>query len=272
MQRLTDEDLRHARNHLLRLRPDADDVLVTYYQGLKSIEHFLGHDWTIHHVAVDKPNPYFEAGPREGVAGGFIRQHRVMTLAARLFQLQDVPGFAAMTRGLRSRSLPGAAAELTAVSMLREAKHSVRFIEPSGVKGQDYDAEAVVRGTAVAVEVKAKDDAPVDTFTERGIDSTLKEARKQLPRHGPGVVFLQIPPDWANSIVVSTAVDATIARSWRNTARVNAVVVLSERRHPQMNGGMAFEQNYRILGNPDPRAPIRNILRLVALDPRPVVL
>lgn len=54
----------------------------------------------------------------------------------------------------------------------------------------------------------------------------MSKARKQLPDAGPGAVLLAVPDAWAGSAAFHREADEIIARLFRTSGRVHAVLVL----------------------------------------------
>lgn len=227
------------------------------------IVHFLGPEWAHHNLNPATSDPYFLFDRKDGddVAKG-LREHRVVSLGRRLYELQGVPGFEDMMTALRTRNLEGAAAELYAVSLLR-GHHPVRFVSPTGVKGADYDAECEVDGVAVAVEVKAKPEAGVDDYRDKSIVNSLKKASVQVPASGPSLVFLYVPSDWAGDDMIRIKIDCTIRQWLRSSTRINAVILIVEQRVHGEETGLRFHFGHDVIPNPRPRSPIRNILSIL---------
>jgi hypothetical protein len=67
----------------------------------------------------------------------------------------------------------------------------VRFVTPSGRKGDDFDLLVDVDSITVPVEVKSKDDATA--FSPSSLASSLRDARRQIPSGGPGAVIVRLP-------------------------------------------------------------------------------
>jgi hypothetical protein len=232
--------------------------------GWDIVAHFLGLDWARKHLNPVDGNAYFLMQVTDDdPVGPYLRQHRLIALGRRLFDLQNVPGFDDAVVSLRSRSLEGAVAELVAVTRLRDRGHLVRFVTPSGVKGQDFDAEVEVDGLTVAVEVKAKEELSGEVFRPKSIINSLKKASSQLPSSGPSLVFLHIPSEWAGDPKIRVSIDATV-RTWlKSSGRVNAVVLTFDQQIAGETGGMAFFSGHDMIPNPAPRARVRNILGLL---------
>ena len=76
-------------------------------------------------------------------------------------------------------------------------------------------------------------------LTIQGLHRTLARARVQLPKEGPGIIFIFIPLRWTQMVGAEEIITKTIQEFLRNTKRVNQVFlmwrswVLVENRHIQ---------------------------------------
>lgn len=260
---MTPEELQRRRAVLNGVYPTPDAVYEAWDAAWHIVDHFLGREWTTKNLNPEKGNQLFmmRAG-EENTTAGHLRQHRLVQLAKRLHDLQQVPGHSGMVAGAKSRSLSGVFAELEAVEKLRRCGYPVRFVTPVGVKGADYDAEAEVRGQTVFVEVKAKDEHIDDVFKSKSMLRSLEDARAQLPPNGPGLVFVYVPSDWASNPQASEQMGHAVSSWLRKTARVNAVALMYDQRVPGSSGEMLFLVTHRLIPNPRPRTVMRNVLAL----------
>jgi hypothetical protein len=239
--------------------PEAMDQVVI--QSLEIAKHHLGSAWL---------EREFIGGTRSRRAGlgfeddpdwiGPIPLMRLFSLASELQEANSIPGFAAFVRGLRARSLVDATAEMWAVRHCREAGQGVRFVDPHGTLGRSPDAITVLSGMDVPVEVKARAELPVAAYDRRKILSTLGSARGQLPQEGPSLIYLRISPPWSEHEETLLSIGQACSAFLRNSRRVNAVVLMLERRlaHPD-GGGMAFKIATITVPNERPRVWVPDI-------------
>jgi len=251
---------------------DGDNLIFTWAVACDVIAHFLGEKWVRKNLNPKAGNPYFlMTASDDGSVAGYLRQHRVITLGFRLFDLQAVPGFSDAIVGIQSRTLEAAVAELVAVTRLRDAGHQVRFVTPSGVKGADYDAEAKIQGLSVAIEVKAKEEFGAEGYRDKSLVNKLKKASAQVPSGGPSLVFLQLPSDWVSIPGICRSIDSTV-RTWLGTSgRVNAVILIFDQRVPGKTGRMALAGGYHVIPNLRPRVRLRNILDILGNAPTRII-
>jgi hypothetical protein len=81
----------------------------------------------------------------------------------------------------------------------------------------------------------------------------LREARKQLPKSGPGYIFLFLPEEFINNNQQS--LENGIYSFFRNTARINSIIYVWHEWQP-LNNGQASIMKFRQLDSPNPRTPI----------------
>jgi hypothetical protein len=164
----------------------------------------------------------------------------------------------------RARSLIGVLHEVGVARLLIKSGHSVEFVSEAQVKGADFDL--LVNGF-IPLEVKAKEDDAV--YTSTALASTLADARRQLPRAGPGVIALRIPDAWVADAAFVNDGGAEFQRVLRNSRRTNAILVLWDSWVRQFPTGMACIVYFRVYENNNPRTPVSEIdslIRALTLD------
>lgn len=190
----------------------------------------------------------------------FLRQSRLVTLALELHEARWVAGFSHMVRELRTRSMYEAVAELRAVNLAARAGEDVWFIDPNAKSGPSYDAVVVLSGIEVALEVKAKLPKPLQDYRPRTIENTLNEARRrQLPKAGPSVIYMQIASPWSDNEEVLLSIDATIRRWLTKTRRVNAVILMLERTFVRADGNRSVTTGRLTIPNLHPHVWVPDI-------------
>lgn len=259
---LTEGDRARFRSECLERFPDADRVFQDYAVSFETIAHFLGRHWVFKNMNPKEGNPFFLFQASDSVEA-YLRQHRVISLGNRLFELQNVPGFEEAVREIRCRDLAGATAELWAVSKLRARGNPVAFNKRTGHKGQDFDASVTIAGLDVAVEVKAKKEHPEPRYREAAIVGPLKKARQQVPTTGPSLVFLHIPSDWASNRWLGSSIEGAVRSFLPKARRINAVVLMFDARVPGERGGMAFLGGHEIIPNQRPKIAVPSVLGLL---------
>lgn len=191
---------------------------------------------------------------------GPLTLYRIYNLAYELHEARGIPGFEAFVRGLRARSLRDATAELWAVRHCARAGEGAEFIDPNMSAGRSPDAVVILGGRRVPVEVKARVEQPLVAYDDRKIMSTLGGARKQLPGSGPSLIYLRLSPPWSEDEVTLNSVAGACDRFLANSRRVNAVVLMLERRLPHPDGeGMAFRTATLTIPSHNPRVRLDDI-------------
>jgi len=181
-----------------------------------------------------------------------LAMHHLINLALELRESRALPGFPEFVRGLRSRSLVDATAELAAAKHCAERGDDVRFVDPLG-SGKSPDLLVALGDFQVAVEVKARAPQPLDEYRPSKILNTLNDARRHIPKSGPGLVYLRVSPPWSQNETVLKSIAATCDRFLANSRRVNAVVLLLERHFPNGAGGMTIQNGSLPIPSANPR-------------------
>lgn len=115
---------------------------------------------------------------------------RIIHLAHMLWSLKDQDGFAEFLVKNSKDDFEPTYYEVTAAHWFLKNSESIRFVIPVSVKESDFDIEVrkFFPYGCLNVEVKARK----SFSTEKQIVDRLKQARKQLPKDGNGVVFCKI--------------------------------------------------------------------------------
>lgn len=242
--------------------PEAMDRAVV--ESLEIIQHYLGSAWLKRELLgvarARRSGLGFEEDP-DWI--GPIPLMRLGSLASELHEARSIPGFAPFVKGLRARSMLDATVEMWAVRHCKAMVGNVRFVDPHSGTGRTPDAMTVLGGVDVAIEVKSRAELPVENYDRKKILSTLGSARGQLPKSGPSLIYLRISPPWSEDEETLMSIGNACTNFLSNSRRVNAVVLLLERRlaHPD-GGGMAFKIASFAVLNDTPRVWIPEIPRL----------
>lgn len=264
---------RLLRDHHPTGAPNAD--YVTFGLATEYLRAFVDNEWTNQMVFGEHPTVArsSRAGRTfmraDGTAADehYRNQQRTLRIAELLFNLQDVEGIDARLEQLRSGNVESTYAELEAGAFLLQRAMQFRYVNPSGIKGADYDAEIqLTDGIKVNCEMKCK--AEGTDLGEGAVRNPLQAARKQLAPDEPGLLFLKVPEAWVcqpESIqVVPTAIDTFL----RGTSRVVAVVLRWEEQHLQgVDGGALVLYKFRLERGAPPKPvppPIEEMLTTLA--------
>jgi hypothetical protein len=192
----------------------------SYVLALGIIKHFLGEDWI---------NTY--AGPVKGKKTFLqvdfgqddhqIQLFRTIDLGELLFNLQNVEGFEYCVSRLRQGLVEPTLAELDVARMLYVNNQMFWFVEPKGVKGEDFDF-MVVYPAGIGACIEAKCNVESDTVDIKTIKNALVRAQKQLPDQ-PSIIFVKIASKWVDEVNFSQTISAMTLEFLRNARRVVSV-------------------------------------------------
>jgi hypothetical protein len=164
--------------------------------GCGVIRGFLTEEWFARHVMPEGKRSVLTVDETSAPTNA-LTLGRLIDLAEVLYNLQHIFGFDECLARLYEGNIEGTLAELDLGRMLYINAVPFRFIVPRGKLKSDYDTEIIYpSGLVACADAKCKIEGT--EFTERKIRSVLNEAREQLPRHRPGIVFVKVPASWLN--------------------------------------------------------------------------
>ena len=219
------------------------------------LAHSLGDEWLQTHVLYRCNRPGYLSMNPAMVDGdiGVDKEHtqRVLQLADTLFNLQHVEGLDQRLDMLFHGQIESTMAELDFGMFLGMQGFEFRFVSTSGVTGNDYDVELIYPdGRIACAESKCKLDG--SEFSEKGLLSTLKKARLQMPRDRPGILFVKIPQEWVDrqtgEIGLSGNLDKILEEFFRTTERI-VLVALYSRMTTELPKGTAINHVCRQFAN-----------------------
>jgi hypothetical protein len=188
---------------------------------------FFRPDWIQSRIL---PRRGFIHPPVTGPHDEFKMQDRIIALAEHLANLQEIDGFSWGLDEIRTDSIETGLGKLIAAGMLRRRNIPFHFVVPSGRIGHDYDAEAIIGATTVAIEMKAKVEG--NDPSPEAIAYRLRVARKQLPKQTPNLVFLRVPGAWGESETGQSAIAQGVEREFKSSRTISLVVTHWERWYP----------------------------------------
>lgn len=186
--------------------------------------------------------------------GRYDHLDRIVKLGHMLYAVRTCQGFIAFISSLQTRALAPTFFELWVANILFTNGYKVAFVATTGVRGSDYDLLASRNGHDLHIEAKSRRFGPI--LDEHTLTNALTKARKQLPPTGPGVVFVEIPVEWTMNNDAETIVGDCIASFFRNTTRVNGVV-LRWHKWIGLDPGRASATLVRQYDNPKPRVSLQ---------------
>ncbi len=187
--------------------------------------HFFGDDWVRQHLVEEgflKPRSMHIDRIKQQEIGsqGFL-------LAENLFNLQDVDGFSDVYKRILSGQFEDCIAELEVARFVNLRGEDFRFVLPLGRKGENYDLEILKTGLTINCETKSKLEAR--ELSANQVWRRLDDARKQLPKGKPCLIFLRIGGDHTRSGIQAKAavVQAGVEKVFRQSTKALGVILLT---------------------------------------------
>jgi hypothetical protein len=210
-----------------------------YGNALAVLVHFLGEEWVRSNLENQRSrSKEFLRTRLDGVydkesAEAQLHVSRVIDLGEMIFNSQGIEGFDVCIERLESGDVESAFAELEVGKILGASKIWFRFVRPfAKQKGEDYDLELMFpEGHAACAETKCKVESTQQTA--KTVSSALSAARRQLPRHMPGIIFIKVPEAWVvrerdgRTELAEIDVSNAIHEFLRNSGRIVSVELYS---------------------------------------------
>jgi hypothetical protein len=233
-----------------------DDDFLTYGLATEVLRFFFGNEWTNENVF----SIYKETLPHHRQGRVFLRtdsierddqfRHmtRVVSLAETTFNLQGVAGLKQRILLMDKNDLEAALGEMECAALLAKSELNFRFVTPIGSKGLDYEAEVITSAKrTVCCEIKTKSEKT--SLGAQTLASTLGKARKQLPKNHPGLVLVRIPEEWVKQQDVQTTIGDAVAKQFKHSHRIVAVVLLWEEWNQTSEGWHFIVSRFRVYPN-----------------------
>lgn len=205
-----------------------------------------------------KPEPSDFLDIQRTDRGGIWYGHvgRVILIGETLFLMRSSPGFSEFCRRMRGRDFRSTYFEMYAARMFFEGGYEVRAKPEVGVRGEDFDFQAVTNAETVNVEVTA---LTPRNFSAQTVENALYQKRKQLPDANASIIFCALPESWATTENLGPTLDELTKRFFKRTRRVSAVVFVIEIHVTQKDQPVGhFWMHHVCLLHPNPRQPIRS--------------
>lgn len=160
----------------------------------------------------------------DGSAVDIRHPDRVFWLAQSLFNQHDVEGIERVIDDIRKGQVQASCEELEFGSQLKKAAVRFRYVSPSTEQGKKSpDIEIVLPdGQSMYCEIEGKEETT--PLSPGSMYSSLEHARKQLPKGKPGLIVLKLPEEWISQSDLPDVAKDSLARFFRQTNRVVAVV------------------------------------------------
>lgn len=211
-------------------RPDLiENIAGRVVEGAFAVlECYLGKAWIKRNLLTERPDDFMVPRSEDPNNRDFVRaSSRIVILAECLLSMQQTDGIVDRVDDLKKKDLEGCISELQGAMLLRAASIPFRFRREIGhkrdkIKGGDFDVVAMVNGQQVNCEMKAKCEG---TRPNRlALKRRLNDAKGQLPKDEPNIVFIRIPEDWMMGDARQEVV-CGIEGHFRDSRRVTSVVI-----------------------------------------------
>jgi hypothetical protein len=209
-------------------------------QGLRTtvrcfgvMKRFFGDEWLRAHVVTAQPTDYLGLDFTSDQARE-EKTWRIIELAEMLFNLQSVSGFRSCIVQMQRGQIEDTYAELETGKWLQVHEVPFRFNMPTGVKGEDYDLDIIYPDVTACADTKCKFETT--EVSPSSIRDSLEQARSQLPKDRPGIIFVKMPAHWLETPPSVASFVREAEGFLRNTGRVVSVKFYSPMR--VITGGM----------------------------------
>lgn len=167
-----------------REHPDWRPVQIAFSLSYFILRRVADENWAKQHV--------FQDGFLWRASDPTESEFRVIELGEMLFNLCLLPGVDRVVGDLKKKgNIEAIFAELEAAKMLLNHGCAVRFNEPRGQRGADYDLEVLTPAGVIAVEAKCRMEA--SDVTRFAMETLLRSKRGQLPKDRPGAFIVKLP-------------------------------------------------------------------------------
>jgi hypothetical protein len=211
-------------NRLIRDRVSETVSARSDQLAIAVLRKFLGQDWIEKHVGSKTPGFLNLSGktPLEIES----RRMRRVALAEMLFNLQKISGFDSCVENLADGQIESTYASLDVARMLLtmavDKTLTIRFVARSGIKRRDYDL-SIKFGDGVHVRAETKCKLEETAITLRTLDESFSQAKTQLPKRAPSVIFMKIPRSWINDAKFSEGMKRLAQNVLRRTSTLVSI-------------------------------------------------
>jgi hypothetical protein len=226
LPRLTEGWLRRINNLLVHRQFDSP-TFRAYKLSMSSLNKVLGHEWVRANIT-DARRGYLR-NDRSTPLARETHFMRIVLLAEMIWNLQDIDGFdACLVQMLSESKIESTYAELEIARMVAiGTSATLRFREPIGRRGDDYDLEVTYPdGIVACADTKCK--LEETDITLNTIKNTFAHARRQMPATRPGIVFIKVPRFWLDDMQFAQNMSVIAEEFFRNTQRMVSVKYYTE--------------------------------------------
>jgi hypothetical protein len=196
------------------------------------MKYFFGDTWLQTHVVAAKPSDYLGLDFSTDQARE-EKTWRIIELAEMLFNLQSIIGFSSCISQMRRGQIEDTYAELETAKWLKVHEVPFQFNVPKDKKGEDYDLDIIYPNVVACADTKCKFETT--DVSANSIHDSLEQARSQLSRDRPGIIFVKMPAHWLDNSASVIAFVVEAEKFLRNTGRVVSVKFYSPMRVIQNN-------------------------------------
>jgi hypothetical protein len=173
--------------------PGAPDKVILYIISANILGFALGPDWAQRVVFSDGGTRFFR--PEHSDPHDLnLRVFRIYLLAEMIINFEGTPSFRNLLNKLRNADPESIFTEMEVAKLLFLSRVDFRFNDESGVKGLDYDLLLQKAGQLFSADTKCKIED--NNCSSKTILNSLKQARSQLRKDLPGIVFVGLPQTW----------------------------------------------------------------------------
>jgi hypothetical protein len=226
-------------------------VTESFLLAVAILEYYFGQDWRNKYLTPDTAKPNFLRIDESDTISQDRTALRAIDLAEVIYNLQHVRGFDECIAKMKTGDIEDTYAELDLGRMLYLYKVPFRYVVPQGVRGMDYDIEVEYPDGVVAC-AEAKCTIENTAFRENAITNKLDDARKQLPRDRPGIIFVKMPPKWMDEGDFLKMTIGAAQSFLKGTRRVVSVKFYVSSNSIE-DGYMKQQHAYKEISNPDTR-------------------
>jgi hypothetical protein len=222
---------------------------------------YFGDVWANKHDSQESAKPLGKFGKINDFED-YKHVDRLINIAETIYNAQKVEGIKDKIRLLKNEDVESILAELEGIQLILASSRKFKIINPSGIKGEDYEAEIYLEdGTPVACEMKCKFEET--NFSEATLRRTITKAAEQLPKDRCGAVFIKLPELWKKTADLDNQILASVEEAFNHTKTVSVVVFHWETWEGLDSGGTVKHLSYGIETNPNARLTHKDLSKII---------
>lgn len=216
-RRITPENLKKAFDDLPeRARQNGQTESLALACGV--VRGFLGEKWFEQHIDPNSKAKGYLTIDESDVYKQELSFFKIMDLAELLYNLQHIEGFDDCINRIKGGAIEATYAELDFGRLLHYHLIPFRFVIARGILGADYDFEIMYpNGVIACADAKCKIEAT--QFGDKTILNALQQARTQLPKNRPGIIFVKMPQHWMRDEDSFVATTVAVARRFLSSTK-----------------------------------------------------